>query len=133
MSNGWIACDLDGTAAHYDTWQGPTHIGEPVVPMIERIKRWLDEGREVRIFTARAYPLGLSYPNGIGANDILPMQHTVRGTECVAAVQAIRAWCAKYLGRALTITCIKDFGMDECYDDRAVQVRKNTGEIVGEI
>ena len=51
---GWIGVDLDGTLAHYDGWYGPAHIGEPVPSMLQRVKSWLDEGVEVRIFTARA-------------------------------------------------------------------------------
>lgn len=51
--NGWIAVDLDGTLAEYTTWQGVTHIGKPIPAMVDRIKMWLDEGIEVRIFTAR--------------------------------------------------------------------------------
>jgi tRNA-binding EMAP/Myf-like protein len=127
MSNGWIAVDMDGTLATYDTWVGPAHLGDPIAPMVERVKRWLAEGREVRIFTARAYPLGRVDPN-----QIVPMQYSQRGMECAESIHAIRAWCDKHLGRVLTITCIKDYGMDELYDDRAIQVRKNTGELVGE-
>jgi hypothetical protein len=48
--NGWIGVDLDGTLAHYDGWKGADHIGEPIAPMVERVKRWLSEGHEVRVF-----------------------------------------------------------------------------------
>lgn len=55
MSNkGWIGVDLDGTLAHYDGWKGPEHIGAPIPAMVERVKAWLAEGKEVRISTARA-------------------------------------------------------------------------------
>lgn len=50
---GWIGVDLDGTLAHYDEWRGVSHVGEPVPLMLERVRRWLGEGREVRILTAR--------------------------------------------------------------------------------
>ena len=53
---GWIGVDLDGTLARYDGWKGPEHIGEPLMPMVERVKAWLAEGREVRIMTARVSP-----------------------------------------------------------------------------
>lgn len=109
--NGWIGVDLDGTLAHYDGWRGAGHIGEPVPAMVERVKRWLGEGRQVKIFTARVY------------NDSAPG----RFAEAVESQLAIEAWCQKHLGRKLPITCVKDFGMVEFWDDRAVQVVTNTG------
>ena len=41
--NGWIGVDLDGTLAHYEGWQGETHIGAPISAMVERVKRWLGD------------------------------------------------------------------------------------------
>lgn len=38
MNAGWYAVDLDGTLAHYDGWRGEDHIGDPIPPMVERIK-----------------------------------------------------------------------------------------------
>ena len=56
MSRGWIGVDLDGTLAEYNGWQGPANIGAPIPAMVERVKAWLEEGRDVRIFTARVGP-----------------------------------------------------------------------------
>ena len=109
MSNGWIGVDLDGTLAHYEGWKGETHIGAPVPKMVERVQRWLGEGREVRIFTAR-----VSDPD-----------------KAAAATEVIKAWCLDHIGVALPITCRKDYAMIELWDDRAVQVVTNTGERVG--
>jgi hypothetical protein len=53
MNQGWIGVDLDGTLAYYDHWRGAEHIGEPIPAMLERVKRWLADGKDVRIFTAR--------------------------------------------------------------------------------
>lgn len=108
---GWIGVDLDGTIAHYEGWKGPLHIGEPVIPMLARVVRWLSEGREVRIFTARV--------------------STIDQAERAAIEVAIQVWCRKYLGQALVVTCVKDYQMTELWDDRAVQVKANTGEPVG--
>lgn len=105
---GWIGVDLDGTLATYDGWVSPTHIGPPVPAMLERVRKWLAEGWEVRIFTAR-----------VSSPDALDL-----------VVTAINEWQAE-LGLALPITNIKDFGMVELWDDRAVQVIPNTGEPVG--
>lgn len=107
--NGWIGVDLDGTLAHYTHYQGPAHIGPPVPAMVERVKRWLAEGRDVRIFTARVA--------GYYA-DPCPIRREVA---------TIQAWCAEHLGQVLKITCCKDQYMIELWDDRAVQVIRNTG------
>lgn len=101
LSGGWIGVDLDGTLARYDGWRGIEHIGEPVPAMMERVRRWLQEGREVRIFTAR--------------------------TGNPAALPFIWRWLEYHGLPRLVITNAKDFEMDELWDDRAVQVEPNTG------
>lgn len=107
---GWIAVDLDGTLAYYDGWKGDNHIGAPVPAMLERVKRWLAEGRDVRIFTAR-------------------------GSECdeerVHAHGLISDWCQEHIGMRLPITNVKDYHMVELWDDRCVHVEKNTGAVLG--
>lgn len=120
--SGWIGVDLDGTLAEYDGWKGPTHIGNPICSMVERVKAWRAEGRHVRIFTARAWP--------IGTIDVL--SPTVEAAERVksasVAVSAIEAWCELHVGERLPVTCVKDYGMVELWDDRAVRVLPNTGK-----
>lgn len=131
---GWIGVDFDGTLATYDGWKGATVLGDPVPAMVERVKRWLSEGREVRIFTARAWPVTMAVPEG--GDDwtelsVLPGADLRRSNEAIDACAAITRWCEQHIGRALSITCVKDFGMVELWDDRAVQVHPNTGEPVG--
>lgn len=109
--NAWIGVDLDGTLAEYDGWQGATHIGKPVPLMVERVKAWLAEGKTVKVFTARA--------SGDGTQE--------RELQAIAALAAIRAWCYEHIGVVLEVTCCKDYAMEELWDDRAVQVVKNTG------
>ena len=109
--NGWIGVDLDGTLATYDGWKGPGHIGEPVPLMVERVKQWLSEGKDVRIFTAR-----VSH-DGTEASKL----------DADKAWAAIVKWCHTHLGQSLRITNIKDYAMIELWDDRAVQVVPNTG------
>ena len=126
---GWIGVDLDGTAAKYDGWVNTTHIGDPVPAMIARMKQWLDEGKEVRIFTARVYPLNQC----VKSVDILPINETgnVLVDQAIIAVKAIQQWCKLHLGQVIPVTNIKDYGMIVLFDDRAVQVVENTGELVG--
>lgn len=116
--SGWIGVDLDGTLAEYGKWQGETHIGPPIPVMVDRVKRWLAAGYEVRILTARASTI-----------PALPEEN--REYSQPAAVAAIEAWCLEHIGRVLPVTCQKDYLMLELWDDRAVQVVPNTGLPVG--
>ena len=115
MSNGWIGVDLDGTLAHYDGWKGFNHIGAPVPAMVARVRKWLEEGHDVRIFTARVSHNGTPE----------------RMVEAQHALIRVMDWCEQHFGRTLPVTCTKDFAMVELWDDRAVQVHANIGEPVG--
>lgn len=102
---GWIGIDLDGTLAEYDGWKGIEHIGEPVPAMAARMRKWWGEGRQVKIFTAR-----------------------VSDPESALAVRRhIQDWLVKHNLPVVEVTNIKDFGMLELWDDRAIQIEPNTG------
>ena len=113
QSTGYIAVDLDGTLAVYNEWEGLCTIGEPVPLMVKRVKKWLEEGKRVKIFTARVGPQDLS--------------RKVSEYDVAAARTAIENWCLVQLGQKLEITNEKDFAMIELWDDRCVPVEKNTG------
>jgi hypothetical protein len=116
-SGGWIGVDLDGTLAHYDGWRGEDHIGAPIAAMVARVKAWRAEGREVRIFTARVFePWAIE--NGFHIAPITKRE----------VARVIEDWCAEHLGEVLPIVYMKDYGMVELWDDRAVQVIPNTGQ-----
>lgn len=95
---GWIGVDLDRTLAYYDHYRGDEHIGHPIEPMVKRVKKWVEEGKDVRLMTARK-----PHP-------------------------AIRRWMSKHLGVILPITNQKDPFMIALYDDRAVAIKPNEGE-----
>jgi len=109
MYNDWIGVDLDGMLALYGEWEDETHIGEPIPLMLERVKRWVAEGKEVKIFSAR---VSLKNP---------------RRTE---ACKAIKEWCRKHIGVELDVTAEKDYWMMALYDDRCFQVEFNTGVLI---
>jgi hypothetical protein len=110
-AGGWIGVDLDGTLAEYHGWKGVDVIGAPIPAMVERVKQWLAEGRDVRIFTAR-----------VATDDTL---------ERLTARKHIAAWTLRHVGAELPATNVKDFGMVELWDDRAVTVEQNTGRALG--
>lgn len=89
--------DFDGTLAHYDHYRGDEHTGAPIDEMVKRVRKWLAEGRDVRLFTARK-----PHP-------------------------ALRKWMQDHLGTVLKITNTKDSHMQVLYDDRAVNVKRNVG------
>lgn len=114
---GWIGVDLDGTLAKYDGWKGG-EIGEPIEPMVRRVRDWLNAGTDVRIVTARVAVTNSR--NQVGGVD--------NAEFAAEQALAIGAWCVKHLGRSIPITATKDFGMIELWDDRCVRVVPNTGE-----
>ena len=110
--SGWVGVDLDGTLAKYDGWKGIDHIGEPVDIMIQKVKLLLEDGVDVRIFTARV---------------------ACDSSELEQVTKIIEEWCNTHLGLVLPVTNIKDMSMIELWDDRAVQIITNTGLTLYEI
>ncbi len=110
MNKGWIGVDLDGTLAEYHSGgkYDATVIGKPIPAMVNRVKAALRQGYNVTVLTARMVGYG--------------------GESKVA--EAIRQWTLKHIGTALEATCIKDPGMIELWDDRAVGVESNTGKLL---
>ena len=100
----WIGVDLDGTLAHDVGTNGLDEIGSPIKPMFNRVKKWIAEGKTVKIFTARA-----SSPRQIAA---------------------VKKWLTRHGLPDLEVTNTKDLRMIELWDDRCVQVSTNLGEPV---
>lgn len=107
----WYGVDLDGTLAEYHGWN--PEIGQPIPKMVKRVKKWLEEGKDVRIFTARVSRFTDTTDSHI---------FEVR--------KKIETWSKEHLGIILPITNVKEHGLVELWDDRAVQVIKNTGKRV---
>ncbi len=101
---GKIGVDLDGTLAHYDEWKGFDHIGKPIPKMMNRVKRWIKQGKKVVIFTARA-------DNG------------------KKAIDPIKQWLKDNGLPDLEVTNIKTPDIQQFWDDRAIHVKANTGEV----
>ena len=118
--DGWIGVDLDGTLAEYRGWIDTYHIGPPIPKMVARVRQWLGDGKDVRIFTAR-----------IAGVDELTIDTDPIAREFYRNIphvtRLIEEWCLAHLGRKLPITCKKDYAMLELWDDRCIQVISNTG------
>lgn len=124
-NRGWIGVDLDGTLAEYHGWGKSDSfvpsIGEPVPAMLDRVKQWLLEGKDVRIMTARINPKGRKNSDNPKAVEEYASMMKFK----------IEAWCLHYIGQVLPITYEKDYMMIELWDDRCVHVELNTGRILG--
>lgn len=103
----WVGVDLDGTLAKYSGYN--KHIGEPIPTMINRVRRWVSDGREVRIVTARVAP-----------------QHPDR----VEQLTLIHEWVNEHIGYPIEVISYKDHEMKVLYDDRVRQVEEGTGRLV---
>lgn len=127
----WIGIDLDATLAEW----GPgtsnpgdvMRIGAPIPKMIDRVKAFLAEGQEVRIFTARVGPASDDEAKAAW-RDCDTIEEFIAYQR-----QLIEAWCLYHLGVAPVVTCVKDFHMYLLYDDRAIQMVPNTGQTLEEI
>lgn len=99
-----IAVDLDGTLAFQLPGKfNPKVIGKPITAMRDRVRRWLADGEQVKIFTARAAdPKNIKY---------------------------VREWLAKHGFPGLEITNRKTPDITELWDDRAVGIVRNKGTI----
>lgn len=117
---GWIGVDLDGTLFTYDKWTAWNVFGYPIPPMIERVKKWLADGYEVKIFTAR---VALTVPKCLVTGEVVTLEMMT------TAIQDLLE--ASGLPR-LAVTCMKDHRMVELWDDRCVQVVPNTGQSLAE-
>lgn len=101
-NSGFIGVDFDGTLATTVKDFSEEATGEPIQPMVDKVKKWIKEGKDVRLFTARK-----PHP-------------------------ALRRWMTKNLGVILPIENVKQPTMYAFYDDRAIAVERDTGELYSE-
>ena len=128
---GWYGFDLDGTLAEYNGWHGVGHIGRPVQPMVDLIKRMHDEGKVVKIMTARVAPHKLE--DGTVGESYITVPDGEKGATRNYAHQFINDWCHFNLGFVPEIVYQKDHLMLELYDDRVKQVVPNKGWLMEDI
>ncbi len=104
LPSAWTGVDLDGTLAYWDSGSSIERIGDPIPNMLDLVKKMIKNGIRIKIFTARATD-----------PDQLPI---------------IRKWLKKNGLGELEITSVKDYYMQRLYDDRCIQVERNTGRLI---
>ena len=135
---GWYGFDLDGTLAKYDKWEGIDHIGEPIAPMVRLIKQMHDDGKIVKILTARVSPRPVpeTKPNPYMEGNWCIQEPDVQTwalKDAWTAREFIQEWCYRHLWFVPEITHEKDHLMLELYDDRVKQVVPNTGALIEDV
>lgn len=135
---GWYGFDLDGTLAKYDGWKGIDHIGDPVVPMVKLIRQMHDEGKVVKIMTARVAPKENpeTKPNPYRTGNWCIQEPDVQTWALKdewTPLEFIQEWCYRTLGFVPEVVYQKDHLMLELYDDRVKQVVPNEGWLIEDI
>lgn len=99
----FVGFDLDGTLARSPDEFDIKKVGEPIKPMVDKLREHLAKGDTVKIFTARASTPGAAGP--------------------------IHAWLKKHDLPELEVTNVKTPGLKLLYDDRAVGVVRDKGTV----
>ena len=107
-----IALDLDKTLAFHESKWGISKIGDPILPMVDKVKEWLSKGYKITIFTVRMNNTG----------EVLETQ-----------IAMIKEFLIGAGLPNLPKTATKQRDFSHFVDDRAYHVERNTGRIIGEI
>ena len=91
---GWIGVDLDNSLAEQPEPFKPLIIGKPIAQMVKRVKCAIEDGVEIKVFTARL------------ADEILKDKIKL----------LIRVWTLEHIGVPLEATNEKDPGLYEIWD-----------------
>lgn len=106
----WVGFDFDRTLFKREKGDDIKTVGAPIYRMIELVKTYLTSGTKVKIFSAR-----------VSVEDPTDVQFQT---------ELIQSACKQHIGQVLDVTCIKDMFCTKIYDDIAVQVVPNTGQLV---
>lgn len=119
----WTGIDLDGVLAY---WSGKPEdvltIGPPIPSVLALVKRYLAEGRKVRILTARVAACGTRSAVAVDDQAFADAQRVM-----------VESWCQRFIGQVLPITATKDWQMDQFLDDHCVEMIANTGMSLREV
>ncbi len=107
----WVGVDLDGTLAIRSPERYTGEIGDVIPPIRDLIFDYINDGLEVKIFTAR-----------------VAQECSVTGRSINQIKELIQDWLQANNLPRLEITCIKDRHCILIYDDKAITVTENTGE-----
>lgn len=107
---GWYGFDLDGTLFRYEG--DHSVIGPPLKKgdAFKVLKKYVAQGKKCKIVTAR-----------VAEGSSVQIKHEIK---------AIQDLTQKYFGKRLEVVSGKDTNMIKLYDDKAVAVQNNTGNLI---
>jgi hypothetical protein len=111
--------DFDGTLAEETGWKGFKHLGKPILEMVLKVKKWLQDGDEVVLHTARL------------TQGESPFNPADEGLDRNGIVALLEEWCVTNIGQKLPIINEKH-GYGLSYDDWGRHVIRNTGMTASE-
>lgn len=115
----WIGVDLDGTLFEIVSDKPPYPIG-PIIPaMFERVKRWLKEGKTVKILTARNAMSRSEVDSHGQPSSCYPEEQTKIIQDALLAHGLFQLKIVNHIDPY----CV------EIWNDRAVQVSRNKGTV----
>jgi len=115
--NVHIALDFDRSLAfYYGGKDAIKSVGAPIPAMVDKVKKWLDKGYKISIFTARVAPVGKYGPRS---------DSFIREQE-----DMIRAFLKNSGLPEFEITAIKHPSFTYFVDDKAVGISENQGEFL---
>lgn len=130
----WIGVDFDGTLAFHDPDKALIPLGAPIMPMVNMVKKWHNNGVLVKIVTARVSvlePINWQLDTDFNLMKAYEAATQKRLEDAHLHRKLIERWSKEHLGFITPVTAQKDFAMLELWDDRAIQVEHNTGLIIG--
>lgn len=106
ISSDWIGVDFDHTLAYPDwgVWRDPA----PIPKAVEVVRKWIADGKNVRIFTPRIYPLNRTILPGEKREAHGTYLDNSREDMAWHSVEAIRQFCSQNFGVVLPITNVVD-------------------------
>lgn len=103
-----IALDFDKTLAYHESKWGISKVGDPIMPMVEKVKEWISKGYGVTIFTVRM---------------------SAEGETLVKQIKMIDDFLVSVGLPILPKTAMKQRHFSHFVDDRAYHVKPNSGII----
>lgn len=129
----WIGVDFNRTLAVYHSFEDDMRQAEPIPSVVNMVKRLLADGKVVKILTAQVWVPQefFRYLNGeLKASHPGPewmAQASLYFERAGRAESIIKDWCWEHIGQELEVTCERDPGCIEIWDDKARPVIPNQG------
>lgn len=123
----WYGFDFNRTLAEYHSYWDDMALARPL-PLVERVKRYLAEGKVCKILSAQVWtpPTRRYLSKPTEAEQAWLEEAKGYYARARKAETTIKAWCLQHIGQVLEVTCERDRGCQEVWDDKAYHVVPNS-------